>query len=79
MVYNVHQPIFSLEINYLVNSVNSPKLCRKFAGTGLGGVQVGRSSLINAASKLIGKSADVMTGSRLVQKYCNYIVKLSNI
>ena len=76
MVSNVHRPIFSDEINYLVNSVNSPKLCRKFAVTGLGGVQV---SLINAASKLIGKSADVMTGSRLVQKYCNYIVKLSNI
>ena len=32
MVYNVsmfHHPIFSAEINYLVNSVNYPKLCRK--------------------------------------------------
>ena len=63
MVSNVHRPIFSDEINYLVNSVNSPKLCRKFAVTGLGGVQV---SLINAASKLIGKFADVMTRFWLV-------------
>lgn len=37
MVYNVHQPIFSLEINYLVNSVNSPKLWRKLPGTVQGG------------------------------------------
>ena len=48
-----HHPIFSAEINYLVNSVNYPKLCRKLVSVGQGGVQ-GRQgmqgeSLINAA------------------------------
>ena len=31
-----HHPIFSAEINYLVNSVNYPKLCRKLLGSGQG-------------------------------------------
>ena len=31
-----HQPIFSAEINYLVNSVNYPKLCRKLRSSGQG-------------------------------------------
>ena len=69
-----HHPIFSAEINYLVNSVNYPKLCRKLLGSGqgvegrLGGwvLGEGRFCLINAASKLIGKFADVMTRFWLV-------------
>ena len=64
-------PIFSAEINYLVNSVNYPKLCRKLLGSGQGRkggwvLGEGRISLINAASKLIGKFADVMTRFWLV-------------
>ena len=31
-----HHLIFSTEINYLVNSVNSPKLCRKLLSGGQG-------------------------------------------
>ena len=69
-----HQPIFSAEINYLVNSVNYPKLCRKLLSSGQGAqgrmggwvLGEGRISLINAASKLIGKFADVMTRFWLV-------------
>ena len=41
MVYNVsmfHHPIFSAEINYLVNSVNYPKLCRKLLSSGQRGM-----------------------------------------
>ena len=68
-------PIFSAEINYLVNSVNSPKLCRKLLSSGQGArgrmggwvLGEGRLSLINAASKLIGKFADVMTRFWLVR------------